>query len=85
MRNAPSDPQRLLEEIDARQDEVLEKLAELNERVESLLRECLAAFRSTSPDAGPSLPPGGVGAPHASIPPVKMPRLADRADQPQAK
>ena len=81
--NAPSEQRTLLEEIDARQDEVLEKLAELNERVESLLRECLAAFRDGEPQPEASLPPGGVAAPHTSIPAVKMSRLADRADQPQ--
>jgi hypothetical protein len=33
----------LIEDLDKRQNEVLDRLAELNARVESLLNECLAA------------------------------------------
>ena len=40
--NAPPDQRSFLEELDARQDSVLEKLAELNQRVEALLSDCLA-------------------------------------------
>ena len=37
------DERALIEDLDARQNTVLDRLAELNARVESLLNECLAA------------------------------------------
>ena len=41
----------LLQELDARQDEVLQQLDELNRRVESLLKSCLAE-RDVAPSGG---------------------------------
>ena len=37
------DQRDLIEDLDTRQNHVLDRLAELNARVESLLNECLAA------------------------------------------
>jgi hypothetical protein len=37
------DQRELIEDLDTRQNDVLDRLAELNARVESLLNECLAA------------------------------------------
>jgi hypothetical protein len=37
------DQRDLIEDLDTRQNDVLDRLAELNARVESLLNECLAA------------------------------------------
>ena len=39
---SPADQRTLIEELDARQDEVLAQLDELNQRIEKLLTECLA-------------------------------------------
>ena len=40
LKTANSSSQTLLEELDARQDEVLAKLDELNLRLEQVLRQC---------------------------------------------
>jgi hypothetical protein len=40
----------LLEELDVRQNEVLDRLAELNARVEALVKECLVARDQKSGD-----------------------------------
>ena len=40
MNDAPR--QSLLQELDARQDELLEELERLNERIEQVLQECVA-------------------------------------------
>jgi hypothetical protein len=40
-------PRNLLEELDARQDEVLEELERLNERIERLLVQYLTARRQS--------------------------------------
>lgn len=39
--NDSSKPSSLLEELDQRQDEVLNQLDELNSRIEALLNDCL--------------------------------------------
>ena len=44
-------PSSLLEEIDARQNEVLSKLDELNARVEQLLAQCLSNRGGERPPA----------------------------------
>jgi hypothetical protein len=52
----------LLDELDARQTELLDQLAELDRRVEALLRECLAGRGEA--DSLPTRPP-------ANAPPKK--------------
>lgn len=69
------DERALIEDLDARQNTVLDRLAELNARVESLLGECLrardAALRVAEDPGRPS------------VPPVEMPGLSDRSQQSQ--
>ena len=43
MSTASNSSQSLLEELDARQNEILDQLDELNARIERVLRECLPA------------------------------------------
>ena len=43
MSAASTSSQSLLEELDARQDEILAQLEELNARIERVLKECLPA------------------------------------------
>lgn len=45
--------QSLLAELDARQDELLGELDQLNQRIEQVLRDCLAWHR---PETIPALP-----------------------------
>lgn len=49
-----SEKRTLLEELDTRQDEVLEQLDALNERIEALLKECLGDRCETGPDPAPA-------------------------------
>ena len=51
MSTSPADQRTLIEELDARQDEVLAQLDELNQRIEKLVAECLAD-RNTSSESG---------------------------------
>ena len=48
----PQDPRTLLQEIDARQDEVLEQLEKLNARAERLLKEILVWRDTTEASTG---------------------------------
>ena len=57
----------LLDEMDAQQNEVLEQLDQLNERILKLI----AAWQTDTLDEGPS------------VPLVEVPRLDDRAEQPE--
>ena len=59
----------LLDELDARQNEVLTQLDDLNTRVETLLASCGVSLNAT----GDPL-----------LAPVEMARFANRPDQPQA-
>ena len=43
MSTASTSAQSLLEELDARQNEILDQLEELNARIERVLKECLPA------------------------------------------
>jgi hypothetical protein len=43
MSTASTSAQSLLEELDARQNEILDQLEELNTRIERVLKECLPA------------------------------------------
>ena len=43
MSTASTSSQSLLEELDARQNEILDQLEELNARIERVLKECLPA------------------------------------------
>jgi hypothetical protein len=43
MSTASSSSQSLLEELDARQNEILDQLEELNARIERVLKECVPA------------------------------------------
>ena len=43
MSTASTSAQSLLEELDTRQDEILDQLDELNARIERVLKECLPA------------------------------------------
>jgi hypothetical protein len=54
------DQHDLIENLDTRQNDVLDRLAELNARVESLLNECLAARDEAlkAADAESAKPPG---------------------------
>ena len=40
--NPPANPRTLLDELEARQNEVIDELDKLNERIEGLLKECTA-------------------------------------------
>jgi hypothetical protein len=42
------DQRELIEDLDGRQNDVIERLAQLNSRVESLLNECLTARNQAS-------------------------------------
>ena len=66
MNNAPSEERTLLQELDERQDHVLEELTKLNQRVETLLNECLDR---SGPGGQPTVGEGcGSGIPPAIIP-----------------
>ena len=54
MTTSLSEKRTLLEELDARQDEVLEQLDALNERIESLLKECLGDRSEDAPAPVPT-------------------------------
>ena len=62
------DQRALIEDLDTRQNDVLDRLAELNARVESLLNECLAARDEA------------LKAAEAEFTSPKAPRLVTRAD-----
>jgi hypothetical protein len=49
MKTAPPGQSTLLDELEARQDEVLQKLSELNDRVETLLNQWVAEFQANEP------------------------------------
>ncbi len=48
---APANPTSLLQQLDARQDEVLEQLSDLNLRIEGLLKE-VETWRHAADDPG---------------------------------
>jgi len=54
MTTSLSEKRTLLEELDARQDEVLEQLDALNVRIESLLNACLAGRGDAAADPAPA-------------------------------
>lgn len=69
-----SDSQSLIEEIDARQNDVLARLDELNERIESLLNEVrppvaeLEAGSSATAESGGHVNPADPGDPISQSP-----------------
>ena len=52
----PSNQVQLIDELESRQNDVLDRLAELNARVEGLLNDCLAARDARLNDGAPSNP-----------------------------
>lgn len=68
----PSQLEALLE-LEARHEDLLERLDELDKRVERVLTECVAGqVREAAMGEG-------------SLPPVETPRLVDRSPQPQSQ
>lgn len=65
----PNQLEALLE-LEARHDDVLRRLDELDKRVERVVAECLAGSQREAATGGESLPP------------VEMTRLVDRPPQP---
>jgi hypothetical protein len=53
MTHASPDQRSLLEELEARQDEVLNELDQLNERIEALINECLGNRDQTDDSTAP--------------------------------
>jgi hypothetical protein len=76
------DQAALLEDLDQRQNAVLEQLAELNASVEALLKECLSTREQASEAVQADPPKKQKG--RQSLLAVEMPGLADRAQQPQS-
>ena len=70
--STPEAQRTLIDEIDDRQNELLEQLAALNTRVEELLNTCLQAREQERVDAGEgeSSIPGGPNAPISQSPEV---------------
>lgn len=65
---SPSAPApTLLEELDARQDDVLQQLDELNRRLEALLRAHGAKMPKTAVEAEPAVPPSEVASPSSRL------------------
>jgi hypothetical protein len=51
---SPTEQRSLLDELDARQNEVLDQLDELNQRIESLISECLPSRAEAASQPTPS-------------------------------
>ena len=73
--STPSNEGNLIDDLESRQNDVLDRLADLNSRVEGLLNECLQARENRLQDAEASKPP--VGPPKSAAGYAADPATAD--------